>query len=136
MASFANDGGVGGLTQRWADMVLEDEVESFEPVLDGVDDNPVEGEPTWVIMGRFLTSKLVKVEYMLDEGPWSFENNMLVCRQLVDGALPGSVVLDSVDMWVQVHDLPLGYMSESLLEQVGNYLGAFVRTDDKFVGAP
>ncbi|XP_031130022.1 uncharacterized protein LOC116031842 [Ipomoea triloba] len=172
MAAPAGDGGVQRLTERWADMVLDDETEGFEPVLDNGDAQS-EGAKTWVVVGRFLTSKLVKVEFMrqvmasvwrpvmgvqisevqpnlfmfvfyhesdmryvLDEGPWSFENNTLVCRQLVDGVLSGDVLLDSVDMWVQVHDLPLGYTSDLVLEQVGNFLGTFVRCDDRFVGAP
>ncbi|XP_031098250.1 uncharacterized protein LOC116002287 [Ipomoea triloba] len=172
MAAAADDVGVGRLTERWADMVLEDEAESFEPVVDG-EEAHAGGAATWVIIGRFLTTKLVKVEFMrqvmasvwrpvkgvqipevqpnlfmfvfyhesdmryvLEEGPWSFENNTLICRQLVDGVLPGDVVLDSVDMWVQVHDLPLGYTSDLVLEQIGNFLGAFVRCDERFAGAP
>lgn len=163
--------GVAALTERWADMVLEDEEIDFEPVGEGVGE-PGEQE-SWVVVGRFLTAKLVKVEFMrqvmvsvwrpvkgvqiselspnlfmfvfyhysdvqyvLEEGPWSFENNTLVCRQVPDGVLPAEVVLDSVDMWVQVHDLPVGYTSDLVLEQVGNFLGVFLRCDDRFAGAP
>lgn len=173
MESATEEGGVARLTERWADMMLEDEAETFEPVGEGVDERAADGVLTWVVVGRFLTSKLVKVEYMrqlmasvwrpvsgvqiseiqpnlfmfvfyhesdmryvLDEGPWSFQNNTLVCRQVVDGVLPGNVILDSVDLWVQVHDLPLGYTSDSVLEQIGNFLGTFVRTDDRFIDAP
>jgi len=169
---MASDGdGVAALTERWADMVLEDEDIDFEPVGDGVG---VVAEPeSWVVVGRFLTEKLVKVEFMrqvmasvwrpvkgvqiselslnlfmfvfyhysdvlyvLNEGPWSFENNTLVCRQVPDGVLPADVALDAVDMWVQVYDLPVGYMSDIVLEQVGNFLGVFLHCDDRFVGTP
>ncbi|XP_031106182.1 uncharacterized protein LOC116010815 [Ipomoea triloba] len=169
---MASDGdGVAALTERWADMVLEDEDIDFEPVGDGVG---VVAEPeSWVVVGRFLTEKLVKVEFMrqvmasiwrpvkgvqiselspnlfmfvfyhysdvlyvLEEGPWSFENNTLVCRQVHDGVLPAEVVLDAVDMWVQVYDLPVGYTSDIVLEQVGNFLGVFLRCDDRFAGTP
>ncbi|XP_031105220.1 uncharacterized protein LOC116010098 [Ipomoea triloba] len=54
----------------------------------------------------------------------------------MDGVLPGDVVLDSVEMWVQLHDLPMGYTSELIQEQIGNFLGKFVMCDDRFTGAP
>jgi len=161
------------LTERWADMALEDEEQGFEPVGDEVGVMQLGGQEVWMVVGRFLTNKLVKIEFMrqvmasvwqpvkgvqisevqpglflfvfyhhsdmqhvLEEGPWSFENHTLVCRQVCDGVLPANVALNSIDMWVQVHDLPLGYTSDSVLEQIGNFLGSFIRTDDRFAGAP
>ncbi|XP_031108611.1 uncharacterized protein LOC116013092 [Ipomoea triloba] len=76
------------------------------------------------------------MHHVIQEGPWSFENHTLVCRQVHDGVLPSDVVLDAVDMWVQVHDLLLGYTSDEVLEQVRNFLGSFVRCDDRFAGVP
>ncbi|XP_031099743.1 uncharacterized protein LOC116003944 [Ipomoea triloba] len=76
------------------------------------------------------------MHYVIDEGPWSFKNCMLVCRSVKDGVLPVNVPLDSVDMWVQLHDLPFGYTSEAILEHIGNYLGTYVKGDDRFTGAP
>ncbi|XP_031116800.1 uncharacterized protein LOC116020466 [Ipomoea triloba] len=173
MASETPPNGVAGLTARWADMVLEDEEEAFEPVhLHGQSDNMIEHE-TWPVVGRFLTARMIKLEYMrqvlasvwkpvkgvqitelqpnvfmfvffhatdmqyvLDEGPWSFDNCTLVCRRVPDGVLPGDVKLDSIDMWVQLHDVPVGYTSSLILEQIGNFLGSFVKGDDRFAGAP
>ncbi|XP_031116377.1 uncharacterized protein LOC116020030 [Ipomoea triloba] len=70
--------------------------------------------------------------HVLHEGPWSFENASLVCRQVCAGLLPGSIVLDSLDMWVQLHDVPMGYTSGVILEQIDNYLGSFIQLDDRF----
>ncbi|XP_019179259.1 PREDICTED: uncharacterized protein LOC109174481 [Ipomoea nil] len=132
-----------------------------------------EEEETWRIVGRFLTQKMVKldfmrqvlasvwqpvhgvqvteiqrglflfvffhktdVEYVLNGGPWAFENNALVCREVLDGVNPVDVELDMIDMWVQLHDMPKGYMSHAILEQAGNFLGSFVKHDDRFEGAP
>ncbi|XP_031120573.1 uncharacterized protein LOC116023706 [Ipomoea triloba] len=173
MATSASTEGVAGITARWADMALEEEEEAFQPVdaseaVDGGD-----GVATWPMVGRFLTDKLIKLEYMrqvfasvwklvkgvqvtelqtnlfmfvffhssdlqyvLEEGPWSFENCTLICRPVVDGALPGEVKLDSVDIWVQLHDLPVGYTSTTIQEQIGNFLGNFVKCDERFIGAP
>lgn len=72
----------------------------------------------------------------MNDGPWSYENHTLVCRAVPEGMLPGNVVLDSVDMWVQLHGLPFGYTSSLILEQIGNFLGVFVKHDERFSDAP
>ncbi|XP_031116699.1 uncharacterized protein LOC116020362 [Ipomoea triloba] len=84
----------------------------------------------------FVFYHVTDMQQVLNEGPWSFENNSLVCRQVRDGVLPVDVVLDSIDMWVQFHDLPMGYTSDSVLEQIGNFLGVFIKCDDRFAGVP
>ncbi|XP_031096876.1 uncharacterized protein At4g02000-like [Ipomoea triloba] len=140
MASSVPTNGVAALTTRWADMVLEDEDEAFEPMPLADLGAAADAVATWPVVGRFLTSKMVKLEYMrqyvLDEGPWSFDNCTLVCRQVDDGVLPGNVALDTVDMWVQLHGVPVGYTSTVILEQIGNFLGKYVKGDERFVGAP
>ncbi|XP_019149753.1 PREDICTED: uncharacterized protein LOC109146514 [Ipomoea nil] len=73
---------------------------------------------------------------VLEEGPWSFDNHTLVCRRVPAGYLPGEVKLDTLDMWIQVYDLPLGYTSNVVLEQVGNFVGTFIHCDDRRVGGP
>ncbi|XP_019185254.1 PREDICTED: uncharacterized protein LOC109180221 [Ipomoea nil] len=155
--------------------LMEEEGAVFMPeggdgVVEGDGD---EEEETWRIVGRFLTQKMVKldfmrqvlasvwqpvrgvqvteiqrglflfvffhktdVEYVLNGGPWAFENNALVCREVLDGVNPVDVELDMIDMWVQLHDMPKGYTSHAILEQAGNFLGSFVKHDDRFEGAP
>ncbi|XP_019179040.1 PREDICTED: uncharacterized protein LOC109174251 [Ipomoea nil] len=165
---------VAALSQRWADVVLDDEEEEiFEPVEEGGNGQLIVAVRTWRLIGRFLTTKLVKMEFMsqvmasvwqpvkgvqvselqpglflfvfyhetdiqlvLEGGPRSFENHTFVCKQIEDGVIPVSVPLDTVDMWIQVHDLPLGYTSDLILEQVGNFMGTFIKIDDRFVNAP
>ncbi|XP_019159652.1 PREDICTED: uncharacterized protein LOC109156249 [Ipomoea nil] len=175
MAASSTNAGMAGLTARWADLVLEEEEASFEPTVEAEGGGVVAGsvEESWGIVGRFLTRKLVKLEFMshvtasdwhpvsgvqameiqpglflfvfhhitdvqrvLNEGPLSFGNSTLVCKQVPDGAMQASVVLDMVDMWVQVHDLPMGYTSELILEHIGNFLRTFVKSDDRFVDVP
>ncbi|XP_019183642.1 PREDICTED: uncharacterized protein LOC109178463 [Ipomoea nil] len=76
------------------------------------------------------------MERVLDDGRWAYENATLVCKQVIDGKLPEDVVLDTVDMWLQVHGLLTGHTSDKILEQIGNYLGTFVKCDDRFVIVP
>ncbi|XP_019192094.1 PREDICTED: uncharacterized protein LOC109186530 [Ipomoea nil] len=165
---------VNVLGRRWADVVLDDEEDDvFIPPGAAEVEQPAAAVQTWRLVGRFLTTKLVKAEFMsqvmasvwqpvkgvqvselqpglflfvffhetdiqlvLEGRPWSFENHTLVCKQVQDGVIPGTVPLDTVDMWIQVHDLPLGYTSDIILEQVGNFLGTFIKIDDRFANAP
>ncbi|XVF53470.1 hypothetical protein PTKIN_Ptkin05aG0101600 [Pterospermum kingtungense] len=83
--------------------------------------------------GRFLfqffhVSDLKRVR---DGGPWSFDNNMLVIHQVLPGEVPALVPLNHLDIWVQIHHLPIGFMSENVGKQIGNYVGAFVEYDVK-----
>lgn len=42
---------------------------------------------------------------------------------------PLTVPLDFIEIWVQIHDLPLGFMSEAMARQFGNFLGGFLEYD-------
>ena len=65
------------------------------------------------------------VDRVLKKGSWSFEQNHFLCMRLKDGEQPTKIPLFMVDFWVQVHDLPCGFMSEKVAIQVGNYIGTF-----------
>ncbi|XP_019160868.1 PREDICTED: uncharacterized protein LOC109157414 [Ipomoea nil] len=68
---------------------------------------------------------------VMDEGPWAFENATLLCQVLNDGEDPLQVSLDTVDLWVQVSDIPQGYRTVKVLERIGDYVGVFLRYDER-----
>ncbi|XP_019186010.1 PREDICTED: uncharacterized protein LOC109180754 [Ipomoea nil] len=68
---------------------------------------------------------------VLEEGPWAYENATLICQSLVGDEHPTQVILNSVDLWVQVFDLPIGYRTEKVLEKVGDFVGVYLRVDDR-----
>ncbi|XP_019153869.1 PREDICTED: uncharacterized protein LOC109150415 [Ipomoea nil] len=133
------------LTQRWGDIALEEEEEiGFEPVGEsvGVVTERRNGDGCVLVteiqpgLFMFIFYDETDMRRVLDEGPWSFDNSTLVCRQVELGTRPTTVELNSVDMWVQLYDLPLGYTSEAVLEQAANFIGSFVKVDDRYPGAP
>ncbi|VFQ97975.1 unnamed protein product [Cuscuta campestris] len=77
----------------------------------------------WLIWFYFYHEKDAK--RILDEGPWSFENNMLLCRLVQPGETVTAADLQWLELWVQVHYLPPGYTSPAVLEAVGKFLGQF-----------
>lgn len=52
-----------------------------------------------------------EAQQVIDDGPWSFENNMLACRQLEPGEHAINVDLNTIEIWVLIFDLSNGYTS-------------------------
>jgi 14-3-3 protein epsilon len=71
------------------------------------------------------------VQHVLKQGPWSFDNHTLVLNVLPDDVEPHDVPLVKVPFWIQIHNLPSGYMSLKVGEKVGNYIGEFLEYDEK-----
>ncbi|XP_019166909.1 PREDICTED: uncharacterized protein LOC109162680 [Ipomoea nil] len=69
------------------------------------------------------------LQRVVDDGPWSFENNHLILEQVLRGVLPEEVKLDSVPFWIQVHGLPTMYASSEFLAKIGEYVGDFIAAD-------
>lgn len=77
----------------------------------------------------------VDVKRVMDGCPWSFNRKALVMSRMKEGQNPRCVELNSIDLWVQVHDLNVGFMSEKVLKGIDNYIGSFVEScPSNFVG--
>lgn len=51
------------------------------------------------------------------------------------GQNPRCVDLNHMELWVQIHDLKVGFMSEKVLTGIGNYIGKFISScPSNFVG--
>lgn len=68
---------------------------------------------------------------MLNGGPWSFDSAMLVLAIIPGGEEPLNVPLLHLNLWIQIHDLPTGLMSESVGKQLGDFFGVFLEYDHK-----
>ncbi|XP_074346822.1 uncharacterized protein LOC141685625 [Apium graveolens] len=69
--------------------------------------------------------------WVYNGGPWSFDNAMLVISKIPTVDEPLNVPLWFMEMWIQVHDLPKGFMSEAVGKQLGDFFGEFVAYDVK-----
>uniref|UniRef100_A0A803PKR6 Reverse transcriptase domain-containing protein n=1 Tax=Cannabis sativa TaxID=3483 RepID=A0A803PKR6_CANSA len=76
-----------------------------EPELSEIDDR-------WFLVGRFLTKRSIDFQAM--------QHKMATLWQ------PGRGMLD---FWVQIHDITSGFKSETVVRDVGNYVGTFVKID-------
>lgn len=68
---------------------------------------------------------------MLNGGPWNFDNAMLLLEPIPTGEDPVKVPLWWLNIWIQIHDLPNGFMSEAAGIQLGNFFGEFTAYDPK-----
>lgn len=69
------------------------------------------------------------VQKVVEGGPWSFEQGMLVYKQIAGDEDPKEVTLNEVDIWVQIYDLPKGFVSDTILQSIANHIGGFVKSD-------
>ncbi|MBA0739311.1 hypothetical protein Gogos_012595 [Gossypium gossypioides] len=62
------------------------------------------------------------MERVLKGSPWTFNNHLLVLYKLQWGEDPLKVPLIFTPFWVQIHDIPIGFFSENLAVQLGNFI--------------
>ncbi|PNY15691.1 hypothetical protein L195_g012392 [Trifolium pratense] len=81
---------------------------------------------------RFLFQffHLWDMERVFQAGPWTFDNHMLVLKKLAVGDEPLAVKLDEIEVWVQIFNLPFGYVVEPIGLLIGSHLGRYVKYDD------
>jgi len=62
----------------------------------------------------FQFSHKLDIQKVLRGGPWFFNKHMMVLGAMEDGESPEQVPLNTVPFWIQVHNLPVGYMAETV----------------------
>ena len=67
---------------------------------------------------------------VLNKGPWTFNQDILVLRRITETDQVDRVPLIHVDFWIHVHKLPVGFRSSKILQDIGNYVGVFIESDD------
>lgn len=68
------------------------------------------------------------IKRVMEGSPWSFNRKPLIISRMKEGEVRRSISLNNLDLWVQVYDLRVGFMSERVLKEVGNYIGIFVES--------
>jgi 14-3-3 protein epsilon len=69
------------------------------------------------------------MEGVLNGGPWTFDNNMLIMERVQLGMQIEQMSLNHVDFWVQIHELPTGLMKEKVGRTLSNYIGSYLEYD-------
>lgn len=69
------------------------------------------------------------MQWMINNGPWSFDSATLVTSTIPEGEDPTRVPLNEIEFWIQIYGLPSGFMTEAIGKQLGNFFGSFVMYD-------
>ncbi|XP_073051374.1 uncharacterized protein [Primulina eburnea] len=70
------------------------------------------------------------MDRILEGGHWSFDNHLLILHRLQPGEVPTQVPLNFIPFWVQIYDLPIRYISESIGTKLGDFIGQFMSYDN------
>lgn len=77
----------------------------------------------------------IDIKRVCDGSPWTFGRFHLVFERLRDGMDPRSMIINNLEIWVQLHGMGTGFMSQRVVTDIGNYLGKFIESDvNNFVG--
>ncbi|MFQ6620214.1 hypothetical protein Gotur_001061, partial [Gossypium turneri] len=77
---------------------------------------------------------IMDLERVLNGSPWTFNNHLLILHKLQRGEDPLKVLLIYSPLWTQIHDVPIGFVSENLAIQMGNFIGEFLEYDGSNLG--
>lgn len=71
------------------------------------------------------------MQKVINGGPWNFDGQLLILSKTGAGDIPSQVPLFHATFWLQIHDLPFGFMNLDVGQGLGNYIGEFVEYDAK-----
>lgn len=75
------------------------------------------------------------IKRVVEGSPWTFGRFHLVFERLKEGDNPRTISINKMDIWVQLHNMSAGFMSQRVVQDIGNYIGEFVESDaNNFVG--
>uniref|UniRef100_A0A803P6Q0 Reverse transcriptase domain-containing protein n=1 Tax=Cannabis sativa TaxID=3483 RepID=A0A803P6Q0_CANSA len=73
----------------------------------------------------------VDIGRVLEGTPWTFNKSLLLVERLQGGENPRNKTLNTMEIWVQVYNLEVGFRSDRVLQGVGAYIGKYVSSCPK-----
>lgn len=63
------------------------------------------------------------------EGPWHFFRDVVIFKEINGLENLREIRFEEISIWMQCHNLPVAFMSRSILEQIGNQIGVIDEID-------
>ena len=82
---------------------------------------------------QFKFSREFDLDRVLNEGPWSFDNQVLMLRRWQPGMTAANVKFDSVALWIQIWGAPFDMSSSKVAAEIGSRLGEVVGVEKQKV---
>lgn len=71
----------------------------------------------------------IDIKRVCDGSPWTFGRFQLVFERLKEGDNPRTTPNNNLEIWVQLHYIGTGFMSQRVVIDIGNYIRKFVESD-------
>ncbi|KAK6119836.1 hypothetical protein DH2020_046431 [Rehmannia glutinosa] len=84
------------------------------------------GENIFILEFRSITDR----RRALMEGPWNLFRNLVLFQEIQGLQHPRDITFDKIDIWVQLHNLPLAFMNKKVIESIGGKVGKLVEVDE------
>lgn len=78
---------------------------------------------------KFATKR--DLEFVLKNGPWSFDRSLLVLNCISGEEQPSELNMHHTPFWVRIYDLPLNLRLEQMAKKIGSILGTFEEMDTR-----
>ncbi|KAM6593181.1 hypothetical protein CsatA_000884 [Cannabis sativa] len=73
----------------------------------------------------------IDIKRVINGSPWTFNRLLFLFGRVPRGGDPKSIPLNKLDMWVQIHGLTSGFMTERVVKEAAKVIGELVETDPK-----
>ncbi|PPS18979.1 hypothetical protein GOBAR_AA01625 [Gossypium barbadense] len=83
------------------------------------------------ILFRFYSE--IDLKRVMDSMLWFFSRHLIVFHKLTAGEEPNTVPCWDTVFWVQIHNLPIGSITEGMARQFGDFIGKFLEYDASLV---
>ncbi|KAF4349769.1 hypothetical protein G4B88_029517 [Cannabis sativa] len=71
----------------------------------------------------------IDIQRVIDGSPWTYDRKQLIIERLKQDENPRMVALNSLDMWVQIHELKSGFKTDWAIREAARYIGTLVTSD-------
>ena len=69
-----------------------------------------------------------EVEKILSSEPWSFDRHLVVLQKLANAIPVHDMALNTVSLWVQVHNMPISFLNRGVAEDLCDAVGKVDRS--------
>ena len=80
---------------------------------------------------QFKFNSNYQMEWVEKNGPWNFDNNLLLLCRWRKGLTVTNIVFSHSPFWVQVWGIPFELMVEETGRDIGNRMGKFIEADKR-----
>ena len=71
----------------------------------------------------------IDIKRVVEGSPWTFGRFHLAFVRLKQKDDPRTVPINTMDIWIQLHDMNPGFMSLRVVKDIGNYIGQFIESN-------